>query len=179
MIKSIILIVLAVLVAAVAGVLAYAATKPDEFRVQRSTSIKAPAEKIFALINDFRSWTSWSPYEHKDPAMKRTFSGPQIGKGAVYEWDGNSQVGAGRIEIADTAPPSKVMIKLDMIKPLDAHNMVEFTLEPNGDATRVTWAMNGDVPYLAKIMHVFFNMDRMVGHDFEVGLANLKAVAEK
>lgn len=178
MIKSILLIVVALLVLAIGAVLVYAATKPDTFRVQRSTSIKAPPEKIFALINDFRHWAAWSPYEHKDPTMKRTYSGAESGKGAIYEWDGDKNVGAGRIEIADTSPPNKITIKLDMIKPFEAHNIVEFTLEPNGDTTTVTWAMNGRVPYLAKIVHVFFNVDRMVGNDFEAGLFKLKAAAE-
>jgi uncharacterized protein YndB with AHSA1/START domain len=172
-----IVVVLAVVL--IAGVFAYAATKPDTFRVQRSTSIKAPPEKIFPLINDFHRWEAWSPYEKKDLAMKKTYSGAPNGKGAVYEWDGDSNVGSGRIEIADATPPSKVMLKLDMIKPFAAHNVVEFTLEPKGDATDVTWAMNGHTPLLAKVVHVFFDMDKMVGGDFDAGLASLKAAAEK
>jgi carbon monoxide dehydrogenase subunit G len=167
------------IVVAVAAVLAYAATKPDVFRVQRSASINAPAEKIFPLINDFHSWTAWSPYEKKDPNMKRTFSGAEKGKGAIYGWEGDSNVGSGRIEITDTSPPNSVNINLDMIKPFEAHNRVVFTLEPRGNTTTVTWTMNGNVPFFAKVIHVFFNMDRMVGGDFEVGLANLKAIAEK
>jgi carbon monoxide dehydrogenase subunit G len=179
MLKTIALVVVTLFIVVVGVVLAYAATKPDLFRVQRSASIKAPPEKIFPLINDFRSWSSWSPYEHKDPAMKKTFSGAALGKGAVYEWEGDKNVGSGRIEIADTSPPNKVSIKLDMIKPFAAHNQVEFRLEPRGDVTDVTWAMNGHTPYLAKVMHVFIDVDRMVGQDFEAGLASLKAVAEK
>ena len=175
MIKAIAIIVVVLL----AGVLIFAATKPDTFRVQRSSSIKAPPEKIFALINDFHSWVSWSPYETKDPAMKKTFSGPAGGKGAVYEWDGDKNVGKGRMEISDTAPPSNVTIKLDFVKPFEAHNIVVFTLEPKGDSTGVTWAMQGPVPYVAKIVHVFLDMDSMVGKDFESGLANLKAISEK
>jgi carbon monoxide dehydrogenase subunit G len=178
MIKTILLVLVALLVLAVGAVLVYAATKPDTFRVQRSTSVKAPPEKIFALINDFRHWASWSPYEHKDPGMKRTYSGADSGKGAIYEWDGDKNVGKGRIEIADTSPPNKITINLTMLSPFEAHNIVEFTLDPNGDLTTVTWAMNGRVPYVAKIMHVFFNVDRMVGSDFEAGLAKLKAAAE-
>jgi polyketide cyclase/dehydrase/lipid transport protein len=175
MIKAIAIIVVVLL----AGVLIFAATKPDTFRVQRSSSIKAPPEKIFALINDFHSWVSWSPYETKDPAMKKTFSGPANGKGAVYEWDGDKNVGKGRMEISDTAPLSNVTIKLDFVKPFEAHNIVVFTLEPKGDSTGVTWAMQGPVPYVAKIVHVFLDMDSMVGKDFESGLANLKAISEK
>jgi uncharacterized protein YndB with AHSA1/START domain len=179
MVKTIALVVVLLLVVVVGAVLAYAATKPDVFHVQRSASVKAPPDKIFPLINDFRSWASWSPYEHKDPAMKKTYSGAATGKGAIYEWDGDKNVGSGRIEIADTTPPSRLAIKLDMIKPFAASNRVEFTLQPQGDTTNVTWTMNGHTPYLAKIMHVFLDMDRMVGQDFETGLANLKALAEK
>jgi uncharacterized protein YndB with AHSA1/START domain len=171
-----ILIIIAVVIAAI---LIFAATKPDICRVQRTVAIAAPAEKIFPHINDFHQWRAWSPYEHKDPAMQRTFSGATIGPGTIYEWDGNKNVGKGRIEITDATPPSRVAINLDMFKPFVAHNKVEFTLQPQGDATTVTWSMQGHTPYLAKIMHVFFNMDRMVGGDFEKGLASLKAIAEK
>ena len=170
-------ILFAVTIVGVAGVLAFAATKPNSFRVQRATSIKAPPEKIFPLLNDLHNFASWSPYEKKDPAMKRTHSGAPSGKGAVYEWDGDKNVGRGRLVIADSTPPSKVTLDLDMLAPLKAHNIVEFTLEPKGDMTHVTWAMNGQVPYVAKIVHVF--LDKMVGQDFEAGLANLKAIAER
>jgi uncharacterized protein YndB with AHSA1/START domain len=169
----------AVLVVVLAGVLIYAATKPDSFTVRRSATVKAPPDKIFALITDLHGWATWSPYEKKDPAMKRTFSGAAAGKGAVYEWDGNNSVGKGRMEIVDTAASSKITIKLDFIKPFEGHNTAEFTMEPKGDTTAVTWAMYGPSPYVAKVMGTFFNMDTMIGKDFEVGLANLKAVAEK
>lgn len=169
----------AALVAVVAGILIYAATRPDTFRVQRSASIKAPPEKIFALINDLRGWSAWSPYEKKDPAMKRTFSGPASGKGAVYEWDGDKNVGKGRMEITEVAPPSKVVIKLDFIKPFEGHNIAEFTMEPKGDNTVVTWAMYGPSAFMMKVMGIFMNMDNMIGNDFAAGLANLKGVAER
>ena len=161
-----------------AALLVYAATKPDTFRVERSASIKAPPEKIFSVLNDFLRWEAWSPWEKKDPAMKRTFSGASSGKGAVYEWDGNNNVGAGRMEIADVLPGSKVTLTLDMLRPLKAHNIVEFTLEPKGDSTNVIWAMQGPMPYISKLITVFVNMDSMVGKDFETGLANLKAITE-
>ena len=174
---NIIAIIVVVLIAALLG---FAATRPDIFRVQRATSIKAPPEKIFALINDFHSWGSWSPWEKMDPTMKRTHSGAANGKGAVYEWEGNNKVGKGRMEIMDTSPPSKVTIKLDFVKPFEGHNIAEFTLEAKGDSTNVTWAMYGPNPYIAKLIHMFFNMDNnMIGKDFETGLANLKTVAEK
>jgi uncharacterized protein YndB with AHSA1/START domain len=167
------------IVVLVAALLVFAATRPDTFRVQRETSIKAPPEKIFPLINDLHNWDLWSPYEKKDPAMKKTYSGAASGKGAVSEWDGNHEVGKGRVEIAETVAPSRIMIKLDMLKPLECHNIVEFTLETNGDFTNVTWAMNGPSPYISKLLGVFCNMDRMVGKDFEIGLANLKSIAER
>ncbi len=178
MLKTIAYIV-AVLVVIVAGILIYAATRPDAFRVQRSVSIKAPPDKIYALIDDLRLWGGWSPYEKKDPAMKRTFSGAPSGKGAIYEWDGNNNVGKGRMEITNTAPASKVVIKLDFIKPFEGHNTAEFTLEPKGDSTVVTWAMYGSASFMMKVMGIFMNMDNMIGNDFAVGLANLKALAEK
>jgi uncharacterized protein YndB with AHSA1/START domain len=172
-------IIAVVVVVLLAAVVVLAATKPDTFSVQRATSIKAPPEKIFALINDYHNWGSWSPYENRDPTMKRTYSGAATGAGAVYEWDGNKDVGKGRMEVTDTSPPSKVTIKLDFVKPFEAHNIVDFTLEPQGEATNVTWAMHGPAPFVSKVMQVFFNMDKMVGKDFETGLANLKTVAEK
>jgi len=168
-----------VVVVLIAAVLAYAATKPDTFHVQRSTSIQAPAEKIFPLIDDFRQQASWSPWEKMDPAMKKSLSGAPSGKGAAYEWDGNSQVGKGRIEITDSTPTSKVAMKLDMFAPFEAHNNVEFTLDATGGSTRVTWAMYGPQPFIAKVMSVFMDCDKMVGQNFEAGLANLKAIAEK
>jgi hypothetical protein len=163
----------------IAVVLILAAMKPDQFSVQRSAAIKAPPEKIFPLINDFKAWTAWSPYENKDPAMKRTYGSSTSGKGAIYAWEGNSDVGAGNMLITDAPAPSKVTLVLNMAKPIEAHNVVDFTLVPAGDATTVTWSMRGETPYWAKVIHVFFNMDKMVGGDFEAGLTQLKTVAEK
>jgi uncharacterized protein YndB with AHSA1/START domain len=168
-----------VIVVGIAAVLLLAATKPDSFTVKRVASIQATPEKIFSLINDFNRWPAWSPWEKKDPAMKRTLSAATSGKGATYAWEGNREVGQGSMEIAESVPSSKVAIKLDFVKPFQAHNQVEFALEPRGDATDVTWTMQGPTPYLAKVIHVFVDMDRMVGRDFEAGLANLKAAAEQ
>lgn len=169
----------AAIVVVVAGILIYAATRPDTFRVQRTETIKAPPEKVFALINDLRSWNLWSPYEKKDPAMKRTFSGATSGKGAVYEWDGDNSVGKGRMEITEATPSAKILIKLDFIKPFEGHNTAAFTMEPRSDGTVVTWAMHGPASFMMKVMGIFMNMDNMIGNDFAAGLANLKAVAEK
>ena len=165
-------------VVAVAGLLIFAATRPDSFRIERSASIKAPPEKIFGLVNDLHEWTAWSPWEKIDPALKRSYSGSQSGKGAAYAWEGNSKVGSGRMEITDAAPLSKVVIKLDFLKPFEANNTAEFTFARQGDATTVTWAMFGPSPFVSKLMGTFFNMERMVGGQFEQGLANLKKISE-
>ena len=172
-------IVFAIVVVGIAGVLAFAATKPDVFRVQRAVSIKAPPEKIFPLIDDFHDWVAWSPYEKIDPALQRSYSGPQSGKGAVYEWQGNNKVGKGRMEITQSSPSSKIVIALHFMKPFEARNTAEFTMVPEGDATSVTWAMHGSSPFMAKVMCIFMSMDNMVGKQFEEGLANLKTVAER
>jgi uncharacterized protein YndB with AHSA1/START domain len=168
-----------VLLVVVAALLIVAATKPDTFRVQRTTSIQAPPEKIFPLINDLRAWRVWSPWEKKDPALKRTYSGAVAGRGAVYEWEGNKNVGTGRMEIADTSAPSRVVINLHFMKPFKANNTAEFTLTPANGSTVVTWAMYGPNLFIGKVMGTFMNMDKMIGNDFEAGLTNMKAAAEK
>jgi hypothetical protein len=172
-------IVAIVIVIAIAAVLLFAATRPDTFQVQRTATIQAPPEKIFPLINDFNRWNAWSPWEKKDPGMKRTFGTITAGKGAMYAWDGNKDVGQGSMEITESVAPSRLMIRLSFVRPFEAHNNVEFSLEPKGAVTQVTWTMNGPVPYISKIIHMFINIDRMVGGDFETGLASLKAIAEK
>ena len=176
---EIIAIIAVVLAIAIAVVLILAATKPDTFSVRRAIAVRAPAEKIYPLINDFHQWGAWSPYENKDPAMKRSYSGAASGKGAVYAWEGNKNVGSGRMEILEASAPSKIVIKLDFFTPFEGHNTAEFTMLPHGDATNVTWLMHGPLPFMGKIMHVFINMDRMVGKDFEAGLINLKRLGEK
>lgn len=168
-----------VIVALAAVILVFAATRPDTFSVVRTASIKAPPDKIFPLINDFHKWGSWSPWEKLDPAMKRTFSGPDSGKGSAYAWDGNNKVGKGSMEITEIAPPSRITIKLDFEKPMKGHNVTVFTLEGKGDSTLVTWNMHGPTSYLAKVIGIFFSMDKMIGKDFDTGLADLKAIAEK
>ena len=173
---AIIAIILAVAAIAVVG---YAATKPDTFSVQRSTSIKAPPERIFPLINNLRSMNTWNPFVAPDPAIKLVYSGPDNGKGAAHEWSGNSKVGEGRIEITDVSVPSRITMRLDMLKPMTAHNTVVFTLQPNGDATAVSWSMTGRQPLMAKVMTLFIDCDKMVGGQFEKGLATLKGLVER
>lgn len=166
---------LAVLVVAV---LAYAATRPDTFEVARSIRIAAPRKTIFPMINDLRKFATWSPYERKDPDMSRMFSGPESGKGQRYDWDGDSNVGKGWLLITESSAPSRVDIDLNMLKPMQATNQVTFTLDPDGTSTKVTWAIKGRVPLVAKAIHLFLDMDRMCGNDFEAGLASLKAITE-
>ena len=175
MLKKVAVVVL-VLVAALLG---YAATRPGTFHVERAARIAAPPERVFALIDDFHNWGAWSPWEHIDPALQRTYSGPASGQGAVYEWAGNEHIGKGRMQITEVAPPSKITIALDFFEPFQAHNTAVFTLGAEGDATNVTWAMDGANTYLSKLIGVFIDMDQMVGKNFETGLANLKAEAEK
>jgi hypothetical protein len=175
---KILAIVAGVIVVALGGVLAYATTKPDVFRVERSITVNAPPEKIHPLINDFRAWRDWSPYEDREPDLKRTYSQPASGKGAVYSWDGE-KMGAGRMEILDAPAPSRVTIKLDFYRPFEASNTAEFVMAPSSGGTRVTWAMSGPNMYIGKVMSVFMDIDKMVGTDFEVGLQKLKERAER
>ncbi len=168
-------IVIAVVIAAV---LIYAAFQPDSFRVERSASIKAAPEKIHPLIDDLRSMQTWSAWEKVDPGMKRAHSGATRGVGAVYEWEGNNDIGQGRMEITGSSP-SLITIRMDFIKPFAAQNTVEFTLKPEGDATRVTQAIFGPMPYMSKLFGIFCSMDKMIGGKFEESLAALKTAAEK
>ncbi len=168
-----------VLLLAVALVLGWAATQPDTFRIERTITIDAPPERIFPLVNDFRGWALWSPWENRDPGMQRTHSGADSGVGAVYEWSGNGEVGSGRMEIIQSVPDSRVAIDLHFLTPIEARNTTEFLLEPRGGSTGVTWAMFGPSPFISKLMGLFMSMDDLVGGDFEAGLASLKELAER
>lgn len=174
-----ILIIVGVLVVAVGILLAVAASKPDTFRIERSASINAPPDKVFGLIDDFRQWRGWSPWEKLDPDLKRSYSGAASGPGAVYEWQGNNKVGQGRMEIVESVPSSMVAVKLDFLKPFEAHNMAEFSLEPESGTTRVRWVMHGPNLFMSKVVGTVMNIDRMIGGQFEEGLANMKALAER
>ena len=176
---DIIAIVAVILAIAIAAILVLAATKPNTLRVQRAIDIKAPAEKIFPLISDFHQWRSWSPYETKDPAMKRTYNGTDSGKGAAYAWDGDKKVGSGRMEILEASAPQKIAIKLDFFTPFEGLNTAEFTMLPQGNGTHVTWVMYGPANFMSRLIQVFMNLDNMIGKDFEAGLANLKKLTEK
>lgn len=168
-----------VLAALIGVIVVLALMQPDRFSVRRTIEIKAPPEKIFPFVNDFAQWKTWSPWENKDPAMKRSMSPATSGKGATYAWEGNKDVGQGKMEIVESTPPSKLGVKLDFTAPFEAHNEVMFAFEPKGASTQVTWSMQGPMPFMSKLFGVFVSMDEMVGKDFETGLANLKTAAEK
>ncbi len=169
------LIVIAVLV--ILGVLGFAASKPGTFRVARQAVINAPPDKVLSLLQDFREWTKWSPWEKLDPNLNRTLSGATSGKGAIYQWSGNKKVGQGRMEILSVTP-SQVDIDLEFMAPWKARNKTVFNLTPRDGGTEVNWVMTGSSPFMFKLMGLFMNMDNMIGKDFEKGLAAMKQVAE-
>jgi uncharacterized protein YndB with AHSA1/START domain len=175
MIKQLLLVVLAI-VAIIAG---RAMFIPGTFSVQRSITVQAPPEKIFPLLNDFQRFSQWSPWQQLDPAMTSQISTPSAGPGAVYEWRGNSKAGSGRMEILASKPSSSVRVKLDFLEPFESHNITDYSLTPTGAGTTVTWEMHGPSTLPSKLMQVFVSMDKMVGGDFERGLASIKAIAEK
>lgn len=154
------------------------ATRPPEFKVERSTTINAPPATVYGHVNDFHKWQAWSPWEKMDPAMTRTISGPESGTGAKYHWVGNNKVGEGSMEITESKPAELVKIKLDFIKPMAATSDTVFTFTPEGSGTKVTWTMSGKNNFMAKAFSLVMNMDKMVGGDFEKGLAQMKAVSE-
>jgi uncharacterized protein YndB with AHSA1/START domain len=170
--------ILIVLVALTVVLWIYASSRPDHFRIERSTTIQSSPEKIFALINNFHQWEAWSPWEKVDPQISRTYSGSSEGVGAIYAWSGNKEIGRGRMEIIESNSPTKIAIQLDFFAPFEAHNTAEFVLTPQGDSTQVTHAMFGPSPLLSKLMGLVFNMDKMVGDKFEEGLKNLKQLAQ-
>lgn len=171
-------LVVAIPVVLAGAVLIYAATRPASFRIERSATIQGGPERIFALINDLHQWEAWSPWEKIDPQISRTYSGASEGKGAIYEWSGNRNIGKGRMEIVESVPSSRVVLKLDFITPFEAHNTVEFVLAPQGGTTAVTQAMYGPSPFVSRLMGLFFSMEKMVGQKYEEGLTNLKVLAE-
>lgn len=171
--------IIALLAIMVIALLLFTMTRPATFRVERSTDIQTTPEKIFPFINDFHQWKQWSPWEHIDPLLKRTYGGAAAGKGTRYAWEGNNKVGSGQMEILESAEPSRILIQLDFLKPFAARNAAEFILTEQDGNTTVTWAMYGANSFMAKVMSLFVSMDRMIGAQFEQGLANLKQVAER
>ena len=154
------------------------ATRPADFRITRTTSIAAPPAAVFAQVNDFHKWDAWSPWAKLDPAMKQTHEGAPAGTGAIYSWVGNSDVGEGRMTITESRPNEMIGIKLEFLKPFAAVNTTEFSFKPEGNQTVVTWSMTGTNNFMAKAFGLFMNMDKMVGGDFEKGLAQMKSVTE-
>jgi hypothetical protein len=166
------------LIVVVALVLIIASRQPDTYSISRSVVVEAPQAKVFAQVNDFHNWQSWSPWAAMDPSMKTTFEGPSKGVGAVYGWSGNSKVGEGKMAITESKPNSLVGIKLDFLKPMKDTSAVEFSFAPEGKGTKATWTMSGNMNLIAKTMCLFTSMDKMIGPDFERGLAQLKATSE-
>jgi len=170
-----ILIGFAAAIAVLAVVIAF---QPGEFRVTRSALMPVPAAAVFAQVNDFHKWEAWSPWAKRDPAAKNTFAGAAAGTSAVFAWDGNNQVGAGRMTITESRPSESIRLKLEFFRPLAGISTTEFTFKPEGNQTAVTWSMVGETSFIGKAIHLFVNMDKMVGGDFESGLASMKAAAE-
>ena len=171
-------IILLTVVAAIVVFVIVVAMQPAEFRVSRSAMITAPATKVFAQVNELRKWEAWNPWGKLDPAAKLAYDGPAAGNGASYHWLGNNQVGEGRLTIVESRASEYIRLKLEFMKPFTATNTGEFTFRPEGGGTSVTWSMNGRKNFIAKAMHLFFDMDKMVGGQFAKGLADLKAVSE-
>jgi len=169
------LIGLAAIVAAFAIIVAL---QPSDFRVTRSVTISAPAPAVFAQVNDFHKWEAWSPWAKLDPAAKNSFEGPAAGTGAIFKWSGNNEVGEGSMTITESRPSDLIRIKLDFTKPFEATNTTEFTFKPDGNQTVVTWSMFGTNNFIAKAFCLFNSMDKMVGGQFEIGLAQMKSVVE-
>lgn len=168
---------LIIIAAIIIGILIAAALRSSDFRVERTEVIKASPEKIYPLINDMHQFNTWNPFVKMDPAIKGSYSGAESGRGAAYAWE-SAKVGTGRMEIVDTQAPRKVVMSLQFLKPFAGNNTAEFTLNPQAEATSVTWAMYGKSAYIPKLMGLFFSQDKMIGGSFESGLANLKASAE-
>ena len=154
------------------------ALQPSEFRIARMATISAPAPAVFAQVNDFHNWQAWSPWAKRDPAMKQTYEGAAAGTGAIYTWSGNNDVGEGRMTLTESRPSDLIRIKLEFTKPFAATNSTEFAFKPEGNQTAVTWSMAGTNNFMAKAFGLIMNMDKMVGGDFEKGLAQMKSVAE-
>ena len=178
MLKKILLGIVVMLVVLIAVCLVLVMMQPAHYQVERSATINAPAPTVFALVNDFHKWDSWSPWAKMDPAMKQTFEGASAGTGAMYSWAGNSQVGEGRMTIIESRPSDLIRIKLEFIKPFAATNVTDFTFTPSGNSTNVKWTMSGENNFIGKAFSLFMNMDKMIGADFEKGLAQMKTVAE-
>jgi Polyketide cyclase / dehydrase and lipid transport len=174
MFKKILVVVLILAIVAVVVV----QIQPNQFRIERSTTIRASAADVFAQVNDLHKWEAWSPWAKRDPAMKQTYEGPESGVGAISSWSGNKEVGEGRMTITQSQPSELVRIKLEFLKPYKATNVSEFKIQPQGDQSMVTWSMSGENDFMMKAVHLVMNMDKMVGADFEKGLANLKSLAE-
>lgn len=179
MIKKIVLSVVGLVAVGLMGFAAVATMQPDDFKITRATLIQAPAEEVFAQVNDFHNWGDWSPWAKLDPQCQETFSGPASGKGAVFAWAGNDEVGEGKMTITESRPPERILIDLEFIKPFEGKNLTEFTFESQGKQTMVSWSMAGKNNFVGKAMGLLLNCEKMIGDQFEQGFANLKAKVER
>lgn len=161
-----------------AAFVAVVASRPGNFRITRSAIISAPPETVFEHVNDVRKFQAWSPWAKRDPQAKMTFEGPSAGIGAVFKWAGNNQVGQGIMSVIESRPSELVRFRLEFLKPMKATNTAEFTFEPEGDQTKVTWSMSGHSRFMCKAIGLFMDMDKMIGSDFENGLASLASIVE-
>lgn len=175
---KVLLVGAAVLIIAVVALVTVISTRPSEFRVSRSTTISAPPSVVFGQVNDFHEWEAWNPWGKLDPDMTTTYEGPEQGPGATYSWTGDTNVGEGRMTIEESQPNERIRITLEFLKPMKAINTAEFTFQPEGNRTNVTWSMHGENNFMGKAVGLFMDMDKMIGDNFEKGLADLKAIAE-
>ena len=171
--------ILLIIVLLIAAVLIYGAMQPSSFSIFREANLKASPAEVFKQLNDFHHWAAWSPWEKMDPNLQRSFTGPTAGVGAKYAWVGNKKVGEGNMEITESEPSRRMQLDLHFLKPFQADNVTEFSLSPADGGTHVKWEMRGHTPFMLRLMKIFMDMDKMVGKDFEAGLANLKALVEK
>lgn len=176
--RSRMLYVLLGIVSAIIVLAVVISMRPNNFHVERSLTMAAPPARVFEEVNNLHQWEAWSPWAKRDPNMKRSYDGPEAGAGAVYHWDGNAEVGSGNVTISESQPDERIGIRLMMVRPFACDNAVEFTFQPEGDQTVVTWGMDGRYNFITKAMGLFMSMDRMIGGDFEQGLQSLKAVVE-
>ena len=179
MVKKILIAVAALVAVFVIGFVGVVAMQPSEFRIERSATMAAPADKVFAQVNDFHNWQSWSPWAKLDPAAKNSFEGPAAGEGAIFRWIGNDEVGEGSMTITESRPSDLIRLKLQFVKPMEDTADTEFTFKPDGDQTKVTWTMSGKNNFVGKAFCLFMNMDEMIGSKFEEGLASMKSVVEE
>jgi hypothetical protein len=178
MLKKTLITIAAVLAVLILGFVIVVAMQPSEFRVSRSAKMSAPANEVFEQVNDFHKWNNWSPWAKLDPNAKNSFDGPTAGEGSIFRWAGNADVGEGAMTITESKPAERVRLKLEFIKPMAGVSDTLFTFQPEGDQTTVTWTMSGENNFMGKAFSLFMDCDKMIGEQFDKGLANMKTIVE-